>query len=195
MNGIDGNYWINFVLHAVYGKLAEADHIMRVGGMHVRSFADKLASIMPINDRKAIYRGVLLDPAIAYRADPKLMFLSWSEDPFVARWFASPDSVISTPVIERHPDYRGYLFTLEEPRSRVLFHHSWVKPDAFARFALQHPLMGVDGQRQIRWSLETQREVITEPVIGLVPIPVEPVTREIDRRLAPSWIDESEFAL
>ena len=195
MSDVDSNYWINFVLHAVYGKLAEADGIMRSFGARVRSFADKLETVMPIDSRKPIYRGVLLDPTKPYRTDPKLMFLSWSEDPLVARWFASPDSVISVPVAKRHPNYRGYMFALEAPRSRVLFHYSWVKPDVFAAFALQHPLMRHEGQRQIRWSLETQHEVITEPVIGLTPVPVEPVTREIDRRLAPSWFDESEFAL
>jgi hypothetical protein len=192
----DINLYINFALHAIYGKLGEADTIMRFAGDAVRRVADEIAAECPI-DPLPIHRGMLLDPAEPFRADPQLTFLSWSEDRDVARWFACPRSVVSEPLAWGNPKLRGYVAQLPAPRTRVLFHHSWASAlGGLACFALVHPLMGEEGKRQIAWSLRTQREVITEPVADLVPerVPdLDAVTLEaLERRLSPPEVIAEE---
>jgi hypothetical protein len=192
----DVNLYINFVLHAIYGKLGEADTIMRFAGDSIRRIADEIAAECPIKPLP-LYRGMLLEPDVPYAADPKLTFLSWSEDQDVALWFACPRSAVSEPLAKLKPTLRGYVSTMAAPRARVLFHHSWVSAlGGLACFALIHPLMGAEGKRQIEWSLRTQREVITEPIADLHPRSVpdlDAATLEaLERRLSPPWIIEEE---
>ena len=192
----DVNLYINFALHAVYGRLGEADTIMRFAGDAVRRIADDLAAEFPITPA-SIYRGIMLDPDEPFVADPKLTFLSWSEDRDVALWFACPRSVVSEPLAQKNPKLRSYVASEAAPRSRVLFHHSWASTlGGLACFALIHPLMREEGKRQIAWSLRTQREVITEPVTDLHPERVDdldPAALEaLERRLSPPWVIAEE---
>jgi len=53
---------------------------MKLAGDYIGGVADRLAEA--------------LDPAKPYMASPALTFLSWSEDPEVARWFACSRSVV-----------------------------------------------------------------------------------------------------
>lgn len=192
----DINLYVNFALHAIFGKLGEADTIMRFAGDAVRRVADEIAAENPI-DPAPIYRGMLLDPTLPFRADASLTFLSWSADRDVALWFACPRSVISEPLVQQNPKLRGHVAELPAPQSRVLFHHSWASAlGGLACFALVHPLMGAEGKRQIEWSLRTQREVITEPVADLMPRPVSDLDARtleaLERRLSPPWIVQRE---
>lgn len=192
----DINLYVNFALNAIYGKLGEADTIMRFAGNAVRRVADEIAVACPI-DPLPIHRGMLLDPAEPFRVDPQLTFLSWSEDRDVALWFACPRSVVSEPLAQKNPKLRGYVAELTTPRSRVLFHHSWASAlGGLACFARVHPLMGEEGKRQIEWSLRTQREVITDPVADLAPERVadlDSTTLEtLERRLSPPWVIAEE---
>jgi hypothetical protein len=192
----DIKLYVNFALHAVFGKLAAADMIMRFAGDAIRRVADEIAAECPI-DPVPIHRGMLLDPAQPFRADPKLTFLSWSEDRDVALWFACPRSVVSEPLMQQTPNLRGYVADLPAPRSRVLFHHSWASAlGGLACFALVHPRMGAEGKRQIEWSLRTQREIITEPVDDLAPQPVADLDsaalEALERRLSPPWVIAEE---
>lgn len=188
----DINLYINFALHAVLGKLGEADTIMRLAGDAVRRVADEIAAECPV-EAAPIYRGMLLDPAQTFRADDSLTFLSWSEDHDVARWFACPRSTINASPTLQNPELRGYVAELPAPRSRVLFHHDWASAlGGLACFALVHPLMGSDGKRQIEWSLRTQREVITDPFADLRPARADDLSAEaleaLERRLSPPWV-------
>jgi hypothetical protein len=192
----DINLYINFALHAVLGKLGEADTIMRFKGDAVRRVADEIAAKCPI-EPAPIYRGMLLDPAVPFRAESSLSFLSWSEDLDVARWFACPRSIINEPLVQRNPTFCGYLAELPAPRSRVLFHHSWASAlGGLACFALAHPLMGREGKRQIEWSLRSQREVITDPIVDLHPEIANDLDtaalKILERRLSPPWIVAEE---
>lgn len=194
----DLDIYANFVLHAIYGRMGEADTIMQRAGDSVRHVADQLRAEHPI-EPKALYRGMLLDPDAQLRVDPRYTFLSWSEDRDVARWFAWPNSVISQPLAASNAKLRGYVLTLEQPRSRVLFHYSWIRRAfrmPFERLALFHPFMGAEGCRQIGWSLRTQSEVITEPLPELPsPEPIERVTgvplAELDLQFTPPWCRDS----
>lgn len=192
----DIQLYINFALYAVLGRLAEADVIMRSAGNAVRRVADAIAAESP-TALAPIHRGMLLDPTQPFRAEPRFTFLSWSEDRDVALWFACPRSVVSEPLAQMNPTLRGYVATLAHPRSRILFHHAWASAlGGLACFALVHPLMGEEAKRQIAWSLRTQREVITAPVVDLTPEPVADLDaaalEALERRLSPPWIMAAE---
>jgi hypothetical protein len=192
----DVDLYVNFTLHAIYGKLGEADQIMHIAADPIRRIADRLAEKIPVTPAP-IHRGLLLDPDVPFAADPKVTFLSWSEDLTVAQWFACPRSVVSEPVAQLRPRARGFLVELAAPRSRVLFHHAWARAfGGLAPLALAHPLMGEEGQRQIEWSLRTQREIITEPIPDLLPTPAPDLDAAalmaLERRLSPPWIIEEE---
>lgn len=183
------NAYVSFVLCAVYGRMAEADDLMRRYGDQIRSVADVLNTKRPIA-RRPLYRGVLLDPSTPYVLDPRITFLSWSEDQGVAEWFACPRSAISAYVARQSPSFRGYLLRTDAPPPGVLFHYSWAAVfDGLAPLGLAHPHVGAEGARQIAWSLRTQREVITEPVVGLEPMRAADLTpgalAALERRLTP----------
>lgn len=185
--------YINFVLHAIYGRLGEADQLMRVAGTNIQRVAGVLRQKHPI-EPKPIYRGMLLDPDQHFELDGRLTFLSWSEDRDVACWFADPRSTISAPLAESNPKLRGHLVTLAAS-TRVLFHHSWAQAFGnLATLALMHPFMGEEGRRQIEWSLQTQQEVITGPIAGITPKLVDnaPSLFDLERKLTPVWVAETE---
>ena len=192
----DLDLYFNFALHAILGRLGEADTIMRLGGAEIRAVANRLAARYPI-EPKPLYRGMLLDPDKTFAADPKLTFQSWSEDRDVALWFACPRSVVSEPLAATNPKLCGYLVDLPAPQSSVLFHHAWACAlGGLAELALAHPLMGEEGRQQIEWSLRTQQEVITLPVQDLRPARADdldaPALETLERRLSPSWIIAEE---
>jgi hypothetical protein len=190
--------YINFALNAVLGRLSDADAIFCAAASDIYFVAYELSKRFPLPNSE-LYRGLLLDPREEFKHQYEYKFLSWSEDRDVARWFASPDSFISKEVTERKPHTRGYVLTLPHTkRPTVLFHYSWA--NAFGplpAFALMHPFMGIEGARQVQWSLRTQREVITDPMSPL-PVPEHvdsmhgPTVRELDARLAPPWIAAEE---
>ena len=192
----DLDLYLNFALHAILGRLGEADTLMNIAGDEIRAVADRLAAQHPISP-KPLYRGMLLDPDKPFAADPKLTFLSWSEDRDVALWFACPRSVVSEPLAATNPKLRGHLVDLPAPQSRVLFHHGWAGAiGGLAALARAHPLMGEEGRRQIEWSLRTQSEVITAPVDGLRPNCTADLDAEalgaLEKRLSPPWVIAEE---
>ena len=188
------NLYLNFSLNAILGRLSDADALMHRFGVEINHVARAFAQRFPTT--ATLYRGMLLDPSVPYAADPVYTFQSWSEDRDVALWFACPQSVISVEVAQVKPHLRGYLAEIPVARASLLFHHTWVAQlggvDAFVALARQHPHMGHEGARQIEWSLTTQREVITMPVAGLHPQPVEDLPEQtrtaLDQRLAPAWM-------
>lgn len=187
--------YVNWAMYAIYGKMAEADHLRRTYPDEITEVANELARRYPIKPAP-LYRGILLEDASTLRPDPNLTFLSWSEDLDVARWFGSPESYISVPFAEHYPEARGYVLTAPAALTPVLWHHSWRR--AFRRpleqLALAHPSMGAEGHRQIKWSLDTQHEVITVPPSSLpIPEPIETVLgasiAALDERLSPPWAE------
>ena len=111
----DVDLYLNFALHAILGKLREADALMSIAGDEIRAVADRLSALLPI-EPQPLYRGMLLDPDKPFAADPKLTFLSWSEDRDVALWFACPRSAVSEPLAATNPKLRGHLIDLPEER-------------------------------------------------------------------------------
>lgn len=165
----DVNLYINFVLNAVLGRLAEADAMMSQFGQAIRRIAHVLVKQHPF-ERRPLHRGLLLEGAMApdghhpsFDASGR-MFTSWSEDPDAAEWFADPRSVINEYIAMCHPRATGHLMTLEDRGDlAVLWHHSWSRLEDWARFASMHPQMGPEGARQLDWAMRTQVEVVTDP--------------------------------
>lgn len=188
MNRHDVNIYINFSLYAVLGRLAEADDLIGKHAGAIHRVADYMQRIEPIA-RCPLYRGMLVEGEV--KADPQYKFISWSEDRDVAMWFASRGTVISEYVLEHRPAVRGVVLELPKSSGKVLVHHKWMA--GWARMAMEHPHMGLEGARQIEWSLKTQREVITAPLERLpYATPIEtfkpPPAAELDRRFAPPWM-------
>lgn len=177
--------YVNFVLHAVLGRLAEADALMRTFGPAVRDVAAALRARYPF-EVKPLHRGIVLDGAFDATGRE---FVSWSEDPDVAGWFADPRSAMNTYVMAARPQSAGYVLTAPPSMEGVLFHHSWARLQDFPSLALQHPYMGVEGARQIAWSLRTQHEVITDPLEHWPELrPFVAERPPLDARLAPPWL-------
>lgn len=193
----DVNAWLNFVLHAVYGKMAQADGLMDMLGDGVRRVAERVRTIerRPVG---TLYRGVLVDPSEPMTSDTRYTFMSWTQSLDVACWFASPESVVSEYVRMMKPKLRGYVLQLDGSDQPVLFDHRWgVRWD---RLAHMHPDIGAEGARQITWALRTQQEIITPTLARLpIPVPVENVrrcsVRTLDARYAPPWIKETVDAV
>lgn len=192
----DINIYANFVVNAILGLLNEADALMGHDEFApaIRSVARYLTKRMPI-EPKPLYRGVLLDPSVRYAPRANIKFMSWSEDLDVARWFASPHTVISEPAIANNPRLRGYLMTqgtclATRGDAEILFHHAWARLfNGLAPLALLHPEMGPNGARQITWALRTQKEVITTPVAHATPFPIDVVDHHaLEQKFAPPWI-------
>jgi len=185
----DVSLYLNFVLHAVLGRLADADWIMCEHGDAVRRMAAALLARYPFA-AKPLHRGLAFDGAF----DPAgRYFTSWSESADVATWFADPRSVMNEELRKAHPTATGYTLTVGAPE-RVLFHHSWARLENWPALALMHPHMGPEGARQIAWSLSTQREVITDPPTSwpvLQPLGRAHSIEALDRELGPPWLDEN----
>lgn len=193
MNDVD--IYINFVVHVVFGRLREADVLMSMAGDAIRSVAAYLTMTYPF-EVKPVYRALLLDPALPFRSDPGYKFLSWTEDRDVAAWFSCRRSTISQVASATNTRLRGYIVTLPEPSSRVLFHFSWGRlfGPGLARLARLNPLplMGEEAARQLTWSLQVQSEVVTDPVDGLEPVLVDELDDKtlaaLEKRFNPPWI-------
>ena len=190
------NYYINWVLYAVLGNMQAADQILKEHRQGIQSWATFLRKEYPFKI-KTLYRGLLLEPEQVKEKtiaqDPRVQFVSFSEDFDVACWFAAPDSVMSGYVKQTRPRVEGWIMEYRPRASDVLFHHHWgyIAYDRgggpfelFPSAARMHP--DVD-ERQFMWNLETQKEVITKPLRKNTPVEAYklagcPPTSELDER-------------
>lgn len=188
----DVNVYLNWVIYAVLGRMAEADELLRLYGASVRRMAAWLHWRRPLTLGR-LYRGMLLVPGEPVVPDPRLMFVSWTEALDVARWFAMTTSTISEPLVASNPALRGYVLTLDGVTpEQVLWHHSWRRAFGIPlpTMAAAHPYVGDDGALQVAHSLATQHEVILAPPASFpAPEPVEAFPGvdaiELDRQLVP----------
>lgn len=192
------NYYVNWALYAVLGRLQEADALMQRFGKPIRSMAKKLAKSLGV-PKRAVYRGMVLDPGeiggdLMLQADPNYTFVSWSEDKSVACWFADRDSVISGFVRMLRPQISGWIAEAWPDKKRVLFHWSWAE-----RFPTPHgvgtvPLWKLSQLHrdmipaQVEWAMKTQKEVILrqdDKPVKVIPHAQAgcPPTADLDARL------------
>jgi hypothetical protein len=204
------NYYVNWAMKAVLGRLSEADALMREHGKPIRSMAKKLVKRFGV-PKRPIYRGVVLDPGEApggLLPANDYTFVSWSEDRDVACWFADRDSVISGFVRMIRPQISGWIAESWPDPKRVLFHWSWAPKFPAPHGEVTIPLWKLSQLHpdmipaQVEWAMKSQREVILRQ--DGKPIKVRPFadmkcppTAELDGRLTfrPNPVPHSEEAL
>jgi hypothetical protein len=205
------NYYVNWAMNAVLGRLSEADSLMRQHGKPIRSMAKKLVKHLGL-PKRPIYRGVVLDPGEVeggeLSADENFMFVSWSEDKAVACWFADRDSAISAFVRMTRPRISGWIAEAWPDKKRVLFHWSWAPKFPAPHGEVTIPLWKLSQLHpdmipaQVEWAMKSQREVILRQ--DGKPLKVRPFadmrcppTAELDGRLTfrPNPAPRSEEAL
>lgn len=191
------NLYINWVLYAVLGRTAEADNLLRKHRAQVYAMARWLEKRRRPKVRE-LFRGVLLEPrevrdGLVY-PDPRLTFLSFTEDFDVACWFADPASIISGHVRDLRPGVEGWILKHRPQRSEILWHYSWDEIPVDGRSiplvaaGAHHPHV-MEELSQLAWNIQTQREVILKPLPEGTPVTAYeleacPDTEDLDRRLA-----------
>src|SRR5579884_515040 len=165
MNARGYNGYVNWALYAILGRMGEADGIMQEYGSDIREVVRQLqrrhAPMM-----RTIYRGVLVEPEELVDGklppDPRLTFVSFSEDRDVACWFADPESFVSGFVKQQRPRVQGFVIEHKPKLEDILFHYSWGlafplpdgRKEPLSVFAQMHPDIDV---RQFDWNLRTQK--------------------------------------
>lgn len=202
------NYYVNWVMNAVLGRLSEADALMADYGGAIRRMAKKLRRHLGVPVRP-VWRGLQIEPE---EVPPNRMLsqghgfssVSWSEDKDVACWFADRDSQISRFMRMIRPGAVGWLAEIVPKKDDVLFHWSWADrfPDprgpwrsaslsqpgrSFSLVSLSaiHPEIHTD---QLAWALKSQKEVILRPLKRKVKVIAYdqggcPPTADLDQRL------------
>ena len=171
------NAYLSWVVHAIQGYMAEADHVMREPRDAIYMVARDLVRDRTLFGWRPLYRGVLLNPNSVdgngeVCADPRLTFLSFTECLAVATWFGCERSEMSSFVHSIAPDRVGYIagHIITDPDD-VLYHHSWRAFEISGRLvplnamARMHPM--VQDPAQFDWNLATQKEVILKPIARL----------------------------
>jgi len=173
VNPNDINCWASWAVLAIFGHLQPADTVMRENGPAVRRAAALIRKRFGAPARP-LFRGVLLDAAdVRDGMLPHYQnthFVSFTEDEGVARWFADPDSTMSSFVRDLNPTKTGWVAQHTPRADDILFHYSWREHINIAALAREHPL--IDDVPQFAWNLATQSEVIVTPYT--TPIPVAP---------------------
>lgn len=181
------NLYLNWVLYAVFGRMAEADEILREHRAEIYMAAALFRRRYNLPAELKLYRGVIVDPALVSSGtlapDLRLTYVSFSEDVRVARWFADPQSAVSTAVAAMFPQRRGYLIEHAPRPEEVLFHWSWGSNLKLVHAAMMHPHIDV---AQFAWNLSRQREVIVAPVLD--PFPVQPFVRVAEDDALDAWL-------
>ena len=201
--GDEYNYYINWLLHVILGRLGEADGLIIEHGGPIRRMAGKLRRHLGVPTR-TIWRGLLFEPG---EVPPDRMVpprpqienvraqsTSWSEDKDVGCWFADRDSKMSMVVRILRPAVVGWMMKITPQKKDVLWHWSWQTSFPAPRgpgtvdlavFASMHPSIEVE---PFDWALKTQKEVILLPLRRAVKvIPYDevgcPPTQDLNRQL------------
>lgn len=163
-----------FVAVAIHGLAREADSLLSAHKAKIYQVARKYSMKLP--RRMTLYRGILLDLSNIEKADDNLVikehlpfeYISFTENPEVARWFASTDAYLSSYVVNQRPDVKGYVIKYEASPRDVIFHYSLLV-NPIKTFNLKFVLTnfianGFGGDlTQFFHNLNTQSEVILKP--------------------------------
>lgn len=194
------NYYVNWTLYSILGRLHEADGVLSKYKKEIYSVARFLQETFSA-PKKLLYRGVLLAPnevrGGVVKPDLNYRSVSFTEDRDVACFFADPRSSVSSYVTKIRPGVSGYIAEYRPALREILFHHGWQPLPApwgeskLADLAHAHLVVGPQAF-QVDWSLRTQAEVITKPI--RIPLRVTPIedsrcadTSVLEQRLGPKW--------
>lgn len=192
------NGYVNWALYAVLGRMAEADGIMEQYGPDIYDVVRYFQKKRPPTIR-CLFRGVLVEPEVIVAStlppEPRVTFVSFSEDRNVACWFADVESFVSGYVKQQRPRVEGFVIEHTPKLEDILFHYSWglafPLPDGrrapLSVFAQMHSDIDV---RQFDWNLRTQKEVILKPFARALPVTPHadwscPPSEELDNRFVP----------
>jgi len=173
----DFDIYKSFVSLAIVGQLSSADSILakRIHRTAVERVAGYLVATQP-TPLNPLYRGILLSPPVAPTISTKHStnrFVSFSEDPAVACWFADASSWMATTVLTKYPNATGWIgkYTPTKP-IEILFHWSWkdyLNQNPPSLYDVIQQLAIANGENpsqwvyELQWSLKTQKEVILKP--------------------------------
>lgn len=129
----DLNLYLNFIHLALMGLTKRADDILENHLKSILRVAQALSA--ELDPEEHIYRGILLEPkyiieddkGLSFKALPHIKFESYSTSIEIAKDFADVNSYISELVMQFRPKSKGYIMETSIDKSKVLFHHSWVK--------------------------------------------------------------------
>lgn len=157
--------YLNFVLYAVTGCLAQADALLNRYRLPICIIADGMRRHVgfPTSwlDQK-LHRGLLVEPdeikdgKLSLISDP-FTFASFTEDPMVAAYFACRRTYISGLVVIQRPMVVGQIMTYSPVDAQILFHWTWRDTLPFVQCAISHPHIDAS---QFIYSMATQKEVI-----------------------------------
>jgi hypothetical protein len=160
-----------------------ADEMLRRYGHEILPVA--LRATRGVRLPATLYRGILLEPnevkSDKVERDPRLTFVSFSEDREVACWFADTRSIMSGYVKETRPHVDGYLIEYAPSQNQVLFSATG-QPELcklLCTAAEMHPHIDAS---QLRWNVMTQKEVILKQAPSYVVLPYK-CDREETQRL------------
>lgn len=193
------NLWINWAVYAIYGKMANADAIMKQHRAKIHAAARDLMAYAPIEPVE-VYRGIVLNEkhtrnGVLPSAGYPVTFISFSENPQVACFFGRTDTEMSAFLLKQDPHVKGYIATHLPRRGEVLFHHHWVDVVPLIRAASMHP--HIEDIHQFAWYVKTQEEVILKPLPQVSIKPVEDFdccsAEELNEMFTPPHLRGSSF--
>ena len=123
--------YINFICNALLGaNPRDTDAFFELHQKEIENTAKMMQEKHPIIELKSIYRGIILkDQDIkngVLEAMSQIKYLSFSEDVEIAKIFANTESTMSSYLMAKVPDAKGYLITHTPSMGDILYHHSWV---------------------------------------------------------------------
>lgn len=120
-----------------------------------------------------IYRGIILKkPVTAIMPHKSMEYLSFSDDPSVAKYFADINGFGSEILnVAKQLGQYGYFIEYTPRADDVLFHHHFL---SFLPYAEAFTLLRMDGQLEVE-SLKMQKEIVIlqpkEPFTCITPMP------------------------
>lgn len=179
-----------FVVLAIQGHMADADNILRSYKEKIYQVARKYSMKLP--KQMTVYRGILLksddiiqkDSSSVIKEKWPVEYISFTENPEVARWFACKDAYLSDFVRMKHPSIEGFVIKYDVTPKDIIFHYSFFnlymqKFVSDPRFVVANFLNnGIEPNfNQFLHNIKTQSEVMIKPtdhVFELIPVEAFP---------------------
>lgn len=187
--------WTQLVVMHVMGHVECARGILKKNPWGVRRVAKVFHRTSPVKIG-TLYRGLVLAPReiparrlVQYKTGPSIV--SYTDDPYVALWFADPASTISSDM--RGKKLAGYFTERNRtPLKDIIFHYTWrtiTTPDGPLDLGLLASTNPHIDALELEWNLREHKPVLTDRpsqdarflVRPLVELP-RPSTTELDQR-------------
>ena len=122
--------YVNFVGNSLRAAMPGCDKYYRENKRTIELVAEHMKRIQVVHRIKPLYRGLLLekewDEQTLLPPNPKMQFLSFSEDREIALRFANPYNEYAIGFQLRGKKVSGFLIEYTPTLDEILFHHSWI---------------------------------------------------------------------